>query len=396
MRKNLIILIISDNPLIADDIKATLLRENYIIAGVIRWEDDAMDLIALIKPDLVIADLLLKGDKGMTCLTERINDFSNTPVVFIGGDEIERIRPALGLIQFSGYLLKPFSNRELQNTIDITYWNFIHDRKKGHPKETGTSVGSAGEMSREVTQGSACSENTGLVKLFMEQLSEIDEIFEQYYFGKEVSIVILRQYGDIIYCNENFSKMCGIPSCRITGENIMKFIAPQDKSTFWKILTGWARTEGYGKAEDKKIFVDYSLSGVRHELFRLYSCMERYKDYQGESCLGIISVASEAKDELIKLQEKIRISSYEYKYFEANSSLKGLNLALNEDTPLRQSSAPGSYIRFRRSIFSIIGYAEHIMNGADNLSNEEIKNLAGKINAYLRIIYNLSRDDYMD
>lgn len=49
--------------------------------------------------------------------------------------------------------------------------------------------------------------------------------------------------------------------------------------------------------------------------------------------------------------------------------------------------------KFRRSVFSLIGYSDHLMNEIDKMSPAEIRMLAAKINTSLKIIYTLSRED---
>lgn len=105
------ILVVDDDPALRALLADYLTREGYEVAGV---EDGAaMDVwLARQEADLVILDLMLPGEDGLT-LTRRLRHHSALPIIILSarGDDIDRI---VGLeVGADDYLAKPFNPREL-------------------------------------------------------------------------------------------------------------------------------------------------------------------------------------------------------------------------------------------------------------------------------------------
>ncbi|WP_431211020.1 response regulator [Puia sp. P3] len=56
------ILIVEDELVVAGDIRLTLERAGYAVAGVARSYQSAMEIITARPPDLVVLDIFLKGE----------------------------------------------------------------------------------------------------------------------------------------------------------------------------------------------------------------------------------------------------------------------------------------------------------------------------------------------
>lgn len=105
------ILIVEDEPAVADAIAYTLRQEGYEVSTA---EDGAAALarLAAAAPDLVILDILLPGCSGFDVCRE-IRRTSKVPVIMLTarGEEIDRI---VGFeLGADDYVTKPFSMREL-------------------------------------------------------------------------------------------------------------------------------------------------------------------------------------------------------------------------------------------------------------------------------------------
>lgn len=76
------ILIVEDNVIIAEDLKQTLLEAGYNVTGIAMTADAAVKKAGELKPDLIIMDIKLEGDKtGFDAATE-IRSFSRVPIIF--------------------------------------------------------------------------------------------------------------------------------------------------------------------------------------------------------------------------------------------------------------------------------------------------------------------------
>lgn len=392
MKNILRIIILSDNPSSAEDIKAALRAEKYLIIGVIRSMDDAFDLIPLIKPDLAIADKQLnEGIDGIDA-AEKLNTFCNLPVVFITTEDVKSLLSRIRSTPSYSFLVKPFTKHELQNTVDITYKNFTR-RIKNDELSNNTTVykeNPDGTINRG-TGMYTYQEEHALIRQLSGIFNEMNEIFQSWIFSKDISLVILRKNGDLLYANSNFARLCGVTLNRLSGQNIFKYLITGEEIPAEEIPAEDFHTN-FHVLKNKGFFFNSSLVHPEKGILRLCSYIKYLKGSSGETFIAIVAVEKSLKDELFKLLGSEDIDQYVHALIESEFFFKGLRQALKDNELLKQKSAPELALKFHKSIASLIGYAEHLANETDNLSNKEIKELAGKINAYLKIIYSLSQD----
>ena len=105
------ILIVEDEPGIADSIRYSLERESYTCA-VVAEGDRAVEFVRSWRPDLVILDLMLPGMPGADVCRE-IRRMGHVPVVMVTAKDTEADK-VIGLeLGADDYITKPFSMREL-------------------------------------------------------------------------------------------------------------------------------------------------------------------------------------------------------------------------------------------------------------------------------------------
>lgn len=105
------ILVVDDDPGLRALLSDYLAREGFAVAGAA--DGEAMDAwMVENETDLVILDLMLPGDDGLT-LARRLRAKTDVPIIMLSarGDEVDRI---VGLeVGADDYLPKPFNPREL-------------------------------------------------------------------------------------------------------------------------------------------------------------------------------------------------------------------------------------------------------------------------------------------
>lgn len=105
------VLIVEDEPALADSIRYGLEREGYectILADGIR----AVEFVRSWRPDLVLLDLMLPGMPG-TDVCREIRRIGNVPIVMVTAKDTEADK-VIGLeLGADDYITKPFSMREL-------------------------------------------------------------------------------------------------------------------------------------------------------------------------------------------------------------------------------------------------------------------------------------------
>lgn len=118
------ILIVEDNPIIAEDIKEMLSNANYSVIGIAFNKEDAIHHIASFLPDLVLLDINLNGNYEGFEVAEYINQSRTIPFVYLtsysGKEILEKAKKTFPM----GYIMKPFHEKELYSTIEIAISNF--------------------------------------------------------------------------------------------------------------------------------------------------------------------------------------------------------------------------------------------------------------------------------
>jgi PAS domain S-box-containing protein len=119
------ILIIEDECIIAGDIQNTLEQLGYGVVAVISSGDQAVDTASEQQPDLVLMDIKLRGAVDGLTAAAQIRQRFDIPVVYLTSLAYEAtLRQAEAIHAFS-YILKPFTDRELQVVIEIA----LHQHK---------------------------------------------------------------------------------------------------------------------------------------------------------------------------------------------------------------------------------------------------------------------------
>jgi diguanylate cyclase (GGDEF)-like protein/PAS domain S-box-containing protein len=123
------VLIVEDEKIIALDLQRRLEKFGYKVVHLASNADEAVASAIEYRPDIILMDIMLGGDRDGVDAAIEIKEHTNTPIVFLTAyaDEhtVERAKRAEPV----GYVLKPFKERELQTTIDIALYRARVDQK---------------------------------------------------------------------------------------------------------------------------------------------------------------------------------------------------------------------------------------------------------------------------
>lgn len=141
------ILVVEDENIIAKDIQTSLKSLGYAVPAVASSGKEAIKKAAEIRPDLVLMDIVLKGDMDGIEAAEHMRDRYHIPVIYLtayGDDQtLERARAT----EPFGYILKPFDERELHSTIKMALYKSQMEKKlkesEGWLSTTLQSIGDA-------------------------------------------------------------------------------------------------------------------------------------------------------------------------------------------------------------------------------------------------------------
>lgn len=123
------ILIVEDEGVVALSLQSLLTKMGYTIVGTAITGDEAITLAREKHPDVILMDIHIKGSLDGIQTTEKINEFSDVPVIFLTAyADDETVSRALKTRSHS-YLVKPVNQRELYSNIEFAiYKRRLHDR----------------------------------------------------------------------------------------------------------------------------------------------------------------------------------------------------------------------------------------------------------------------------
>lgn len=121
------ILIVEDENIVRKDIEQTVRTLGYTVVGSANTGNEAVELASELRPDLVLMDIMLKGEMSGIEAAMLIRDRVGKPVIFLTAyaddDTVSRARIA----EPYGYILKPFKAVDMHTTIEMALYKHAHD-----------------------------------------------------------------------------------------------------------------------------------------------------------------------------------------------------------------------------------------------------------------------------
>ncbi|MEP0871010.1 ATP-binding protein [Trichocoleus desertorum AS-A10] len=113
------ILVVEDEKIIAFDIQKSLESSGYSVPAIVSSGEQVIEKIPEVEPDLVLMDIILKGELDGVKTAEIVRDRFDIPVVYLTAHADETTLKRAKISDPFGYILKPFEDRELVTTIEI-------------------------------------------------------------------------------------------------------------------------------------------------------------------------------------------------------------------------------------------------------------------------------------
>ena len=116
------VLVVEDESITALDLQARLVRSGYSVPAIATSGEEAISQAAELRPDLVLMDIHLSGKIDGITAAKAVGTEFNIPVVYLTAySDDETLQRAMSTEPF-GYLIKPFSERELRTTIEVALY----------------------------------------------------------------------------------------------------------------------------------------------------------------------------------------------------------------------------------------------------------------------------------
>ena len=129
------ILVVEDERIVAKDIQNTLKNLGYEVPSIASTGDEAVKKSGELKPDIVIMDIVLKGDVDGIEAASIIRSRYKIPIIYLTAYEDEDTLDRAKITEPLGYILKPFEERDLHTTLEMALYKHSMEAKLSESEE---------------------------------------------------------------------------------------------------------------------------------------------------------------------------------------------------------------------------------------------------------------------
>ncbi|MBO3697334.1 LytTR family DNA-binding domain-containing protein [Roseivirga sp. E12] len=129
------ILVAEDNPIHATRMDMLLDEMGYENVGIYAKSDEFLRTFHAVKPDLVLLDIELEGNKDGVEIAAKITASSPVPVIFTSALEDKKTLERAQVTNPYAYLVKPVEKGSLQASIELAVYKFAKDQEKDELNE---------------------------------------------------------------------------------------------------------------------------------------------------------------------------------------------------------------------------------------------------------------------
>ena len=116
------VLIVEDESIVAKDIQFSLKKLGYNVLGIEKTGEDAIKSSTLKKPDIIIMDIMLKGEITGIEASEKIREENNIPIIFLTAYADESTLARAKITEPYAYIIKPYKEIDLHTSIEMALY----------------------------------------------------------------------------------------------------------------------------------------------------------------------------------------------------------------------------------------------------------------------------------
>lgn len=150
------VFIVEDQFIEANDLKLILESAGHSVCGIAKSVDAALDLLATVRPDIVLLDIFLKGTKTGIDLAPVLAE-AKIPFIYISANSDPATLDAAKTTRPDGFLVKPFKKQDILVALDIAIYRYQYATEQAHvheaqaagrrkPKEFSDIIGSSDKL----------------------------------------------------------------------------------------------------------------------------------------------------------------------------------------------------------------------------------------------------------
>ena len=121
------ILIVEDEGIVAKDLQNCLKKLGYNVVGICSNGEESIKAVDSLRPNLVLMDIMLKGDLSGIEAAEQIRLQFNIPIIYLTAYADEDTLDRAKITEPSGYIIKPFKEIDLHTSIEMAIYKHGKD-----------------------------------------------------------------------------------------------------------------------------------------------------------------------------------------------------------------------------------------------------------------------------
>ena len=127
------VLVVEDESIVSKDIQHSLKKLGYLIAGAAVTGEKAIELARTEAPDIVLMDIMLKGEMNGIEAADIVRRELSIPVIFLTAYADEATLAKAKVTEPYGYIIKPFKQIDLHTSIEMALYK--HQKKQEVERE---------------------------------------------------------------------------------------------------------------------------------------------------------------------------------------------------------------------------------------------------------------------
>ena len=180
------ILVVENESIVAMDIKNRLMRLGYDVPSIAYAGEEAVEKATKICPDLVLMDIMLRGEMDGIEASRLIHERLDVPVVYLTAFSDEDTLQRAKITGPFGYIIKPFEDRELHVALEIALYKH---RMEKNLKESEVHLRAARDY-LEIRVQERTTELAAANKDLMEEIAERKKAEEALHHKMEFENII--------------------------------------------------------------------------------------------------------------------------------------------------------------------------------------------------------------
>ncbi len=116
------VLVVEDESIVSKDIQHSLKKLGYNVVGAANNGESAVSLALEHRPDIILMDIMLKGEMNGIEAADAIRKETNIPVIFLTAYADESTLAKAKVTQPYGYIIKPFKEIDIHTSIEMALY----------------------------------------------------------------------------------------------------------------------------------------------------------------------------------------------------------------------------------------------------------------------------------